>query len=135
MDKATSCRKVNAFCRILFAKVRIKTMEGKPDRNLQLDFSFYARLVLPECSYYKLLRSRNCLIAIRTRVQMAYVFSGSQCYSGRVLARLYLMTSYAIFPVHVNFPIRSRYVNSQCKKAIIHRKKQQLVLHYLRKFL
>ena len=42
----------------------------------------------------------------------------------RVLARPYLMTLYVIFPIHLNFPIRSRCVY----KAIIHRKKLWIVL-------
>ena len=37
----------------------------------------------------------------------------------RVLARSYLMTLYVAFPIHVNFPIRSRCV----LKAIVHIKK------------
>ena len=37
----------------------------------------------------------------------------------KVLARSYLITLYVIFPIHLNFPIRSRCV----LKAIIHRKK------------
>ena len=37
----------------------------------------------------------------------------------RVLARSYLMTLYVVFPIHVNFPIRSRCV----LKAIVHIKK------------
>ena len=45
----------------------------------------------------------------------------------RVLARLYLMTLYIIFPIHLNFPIRSRFVF----KANIHRKKQWIVLRLL----
>ena len=36
-----------------------------------------------------------------------------------VLARPYLMSLYVIFPIHLNFPVRSRCV----LKAIIHRKK------------
>ena len=32
------------------------------------------------CSYYQLLQSHNCLLAILNRVQMTYASSGSQCY-------------------------------------------------------
>ena len=42
MDKTISCRKVGGFCRLFFAKERMKALKGKPDGNL------YARLVLPE---------------------------------------------------------------------------------------
>ena len=53
------------------------------------------------------------------------------CITNSVLAMPYLMALYVILPIHVNFPIRSRCV----LKAIIHRKKQWIVLCYLRKFL
>ena len=43
MDQITSCCKVDAFYRLFFAKERRKTMKGKPDGNLQVDFSLYAR--------------------------------------------------------------------------------------------
>ena len=46
------------------------------------------------------------------------------------LARLYLMTLYVIFPIHVNFPITSRFV----LKATIQEKKQSIVLCYLGNF-
>ena len=46
-----------------------------------------------------------------------------------VLARPYLMTLYVIFPIHLNFPIMCRCV----LKAIIHRKKQWIVLQLLEK--
>ena len=46
-----------------------------------------------------------------------------------MLARPYLMTIHVIFSIHVNFPIKSRFV----LKAIINRKKQWTVLCYLRK--
>ena len=48
----------------------------------------------------------------------------------RVLARPHLMALFVIFPIHVNFPIRSRCV----LKAIIHRKKQWIVLLLLKRF-
>ena len=48
-------------------------------------------------------------------------------YFGRVLTRLYLMTLYVIFPIHLNFPISVGGVF----KAIIHRKKQWIVLGLL----
>ena len=48
----------------------------------------------------------------------------------KVLARPYLMTIHVIFSIHVNFPIKSRFV----LKAIINRKKQWTVLCYLRNF-
>ena len=47
----------------------------------------------------------------------------------RVLARPYLMMLYVIFPVYLNFPMRSRSV----LKAIIHRRKQWIVLWILEK--
>ena len=47
----------------------------------------------------------------------------------RVLARSYLMMLYVIFPINLNFPIRSRCVF----KAIIHRKKQRIILWLLEK--
>ena len=47
-----------------------------------------------------------------------------------MLARPYLMTIHVIFSIHVNFPIKSRFV----LKAIINRIKQWTVLCYLRKF-
>ena len=51
--------------------------------------------------------------------------------NGRVLARPYFMTLYVIFPIHLNFPVRSRCV----LKAIIHRRKQWIVLLLLEKVL
>ena len=48
----------------------------------------------------------------------------------RVLARSYLMMLYSIFPIHLNLPIRSKYV----LKGIIQRKKNSgLFYGYLRK--
>ena len=49
--------------------------------------------------------------------------------SSMVLARPYLMMLYIIFPIHLNFPIRSRCV----LKAIVQRKKQWIVLRLLEK--
>ena len=46
-----------------------------------------------------------------------------------VLAKPYLMMLYVIFPIHLNFPVRSRCV----LKGIIHRKKQWIVLWLLEK--
>ena len=43
-----SCRKVGDFCRLSYAKEQRKALKGKNDRNLQVDFLLYARLVLPE---------------------------------------------------------------------------------------
>ena len=48
MDKTMSCRKVGDFCRLSYAKEQRKALKGKNDRNLQVDFLLYARLVLPE---------------------------------------------------------------------------------------
>ena len=48
----------------------------------------------------------------------------------RVLSRPHLMALFVIFPIHVNFPIRSRCV----LKAIIHSKKQWIVLLLLKRF-
>ena len=48
----------------------------------------------------------------------------------RVLARPYMMMLYVIFPIHLNFPIRSRCV----LKAILYWKNSGLFYGYLRKF-
>ena len=42
-----SCCKVGAFCQLFFAKEQRKVLKGKPDKNLQVNFSLYAKLVLP----------------------------------------------------------------------------------------
>ena len=47
----------------------------------------------------------------------------------RVLRKPYLMALHVIFPIHLNFPIRARYV----LKAIIHWKKRWIVLQLLEK--
>ena len=70
------------------------------------------------CSFYQLYCFHEIFIKIFTLYN-----------TYRVLARPYLMTLHVIFPIHLNFPIMCSCV----LKAIIHRKKQWIVLQLLEK--
>ena len=60
---------------------------------------------------------------------LTYDGTWCQLHHDRVLSRSYLMTLCIIFPIQVNFPVTSRCV----LKATVHRKKQGIVLCYLKK--
>ena len=47
MDKATPCRKVDAFCGLFFAKEQGKALKGKPEGTSRSGLLLYARLMLP----------------------------------------------------------------------------------------
>ena len=58
-------------------------LKEKADRNLYVDFFVVCWISaagdVSTTSFYDHLRSRNCLIAIRKRLQMAYASTGSKC--------------------------------------------------------
>ena len=77
MDKATPCRKVDAFCGLFFAKEQGKALKGKPEGTSRSAFLSYAILVLPLMFLLQAFAIIQCLMAIRNTMQMVMLLQGA----------------------------------------------------------
>ena len=96
----------------------------RPTITSRLIFLCTLGWLCPLSSYYKLLRSRNCLMLIRNRVEIAYSSWGCQCYvkqPSHINNRVEIAHSswgcqcYVKQPSHINDRVEIAYSSWECQ--------------------